>query len=50
LQNQEAIDNFLGAEEVSVEKGEEADAVVAGLYAQPIAAMSKLYMTVTVTA
>jgi len=50
LQNREAIDNFLGAEEVSVEKGEEADAVVADLYAQPIAAMSKLYMTVTVTA
>ena len=49
LQRLGAIDNFDYATDVNVSPGTEKDAVVANLAVQPVAAMSKLYMTVFVS-
>lgn len=49
LQNLGAIDNFAGADDITVAAGTAKDAVRVDVNVQPIAAMSKLYMTVYVS-
>ena len=48
LMNLGAITDFAGADDIVVDRGMDLDAVTADVLAQPVAAMSKLYMQVNV--
>ena len=48
LQGIRAITNFLGAEDIDVQMGEQVDSVVVNWPVQPVDSMEKLYMTFTV--
>lgn len=48
LQNLNAIQNYLGVEEIDITQGIEIDDVVVGVHVQPTDSMEKLYMTVNV--
>ena len=50
LQNINALQNFGGAEDISVMQGTDIDAVVVDFTIQPVDSMEKLYMTVNVNA
>lgn len=48
LEKLSAITNFNGADDITVTRGTDIDAVLCDLYVQPVDSMEKLYMTVTV--
>lgn len=48
LQGINAVQNFSADDDLEVLPGEDIDAVVVNLYAQPVDSMEKLYMTVTI--
>lgn len=50
LAGMEAIENFAGASDISIDEGETIEAVVVTLGVQPVDSMEKLYMTVYVNA